>query len=211
MATEDVLASWELPQIPQVLQTVKEAFPTLEVFPPENERFAAFTHFQRRDLRVVILGQDPYIHLGEAHGLAFSVPNGCKMPPSLRNIFKELERAYGVKRTATDLTDWARQGVLLLNTALTVREGCSGSHSKLWFPYMHHFMKRLGEESTGVVFMLWGNHAQSYRHLINEEANLVLTWTHPSPLSRKSFVGCDHFETANRYLQGRGKERITWC
>jgi len=209
---DDNLASWELPPIPEhMLSVAKERYPSLEIFPSEADRFAAFKHFPKQDLRVVILGQDPYIHAGEANGLAFSVPNGCKMPPSLRNVFKELERAYGVKRTATDLADWATQGVLLLNTALTVQEGLSGSHAKIWSSFMHHFMKRLGEESTGVVFMLWGNHAQSYRHLINESVNMVLTWSHPSPLSRKTFVGCDHFETANCYLQAQGKKRITWC
>lgn len=182
----------------------------LEILPPKEHVFAAFQSFDMKDLKVCILGQDPYINKGEAHGLAFSVPVGVKLPPSLRNVFKEMERSYGTWRTSSDLSDWSCQGVLLLNTALTVREGNSGSHAKIWKPFTEMLMRRIGSESQGVVFMLWGNHAQSYRDCIDESKNLVLTHTHPSPLSRRPFVGCEHFEKCNEYLSKQHKKTIQW-
>jgi uracil-DNA glycosylase len=135
------------------------------------------------------------------------------MPPSLRNVFAELAREYAPQTrlaTATSLVDWADQGVLLLNTALTVREGGSGSHMKMWQGFTTDLMRYLGQELENVVFLLWGAHAQSYRPLIDEKKNKVLIHSHPSPLSRQPFVGCGHFGTCNEWLLSRGRLGIQW-
>jgi uracil-DNA glycosylase len=177
---------------------------------PKNEDiFKAFTFFKEEDLKVVILGQDVYQNEGLANGLCFSVPNGYKIPPSLRNIFKELERTYGIKRTDTDLSDWARQGVLLLNTALTVKMNISGSHTKQWKNFTRDLIKYIGSFEH-IVFILWGNHAQSFIEYIDIDKNLVLTHTHPSPLSRKPFMGNNHFQLCNDYLEKTHKYSIKW-
>ena len=181
----------------------------LAILPEEKDMFNAFTLCPYEKLKVIILGMDPYIHKNEAHGLAFSVDKG-KMPPSLRNIFKEIHRCFGTMRTNTNLTDWAQQGVLLLNTALTVREGCSGSHTKIWRSFTHDIVKKLGETCSNCVFILWGKHAQEFEFLINGEQNLVLKHSHPSPLSRKPFVGNNHFILCNEYLRAHGKNEIMW-
>jgi uracil-DNA glycosylase len=181
----------------------------LTYYPNKNDILNAFKLCTFKNMKVVILGMDPYINEGEAHGLAFSVLEGKKMPPSLRNIFKELHRSYGVMRTKTDLTDWASQGVLLLNTALTVRQGSSGSHTNIWKYFTTEVVKRIGK-LKGIVFMLWGNHAQSFEHFIDTNNNLVIKHTHPSPLSRKPFLGNNHFILCNEYLLQHGKEEITW-
>ena len=184
---------------------------TLDIYPmPWANVFKAFTFVELDQVKCIILGQDPYINPGEAMGLAFSVPNGCKMPPSLRNVFKEIERCYGAFRTSTDLTDWAEQGVLLLNTALTVRQGCSASHSAIWKPFMQDAIKEMFDKMHGVVFMLWGNHAGEYAKYVDDKQNLVLKHTHPSPLSRKPFVGCNHFVECNRFLGDKGIQCIVW-
>jgi uracil-DNA glycosylase len=182
----------------------------LDIFPLKSDIFKCFTFFSFSDLRVVIIGQDPYINKGEANGLCFSVNTGCKMPPSLRNVFKELNRSYGTMRTNTDLTDWAKQGVLLLNTALTVREHKSASHAKLWKTFTNDLIRYIGQNSRNVVFMLWGLHAQSFRGLIDETCNLVLKHSHPSPLARVPFTGNNHFVLCNEYLQTKGYECIKW-
>lgn len=185
----------------------------LEILPPRRDIFKAFELFPLDELKVVIIGQDPYHRKGEAHGLCFSVPEGAKIPPSLRNVFKELAEAYGVVRKNPDLSDWARQGVLLLNTALTVREHSPGSHAGVWKDFTRAVVKAVGAGSGGgggVVFMLWGAHAQSFEDCIDSEKNLVLKHSHPSPLSRKPFVGCGHFVRCNEYLVGRGGVGIQW-
>lgn len=181
------------------------------IYPKVDNVFEAFRLCSLDDLKVVILGMDPYIHPGEAHGLAFSVAGKPKkMPPSLRNIFKELAREYGVTRRDMNLTDWAQQGVLLLNTSLTVRMGETGSHIKVWKDFMTEFMKWLGGHTRDVVFLLWGNHAIGFEKWIDKQHNLVLTHTHPSPLSRKPFVGNAHFTTCNAFLEERGKVGVLW-
>lgn len=182
----------------------------LLILPPKDNIFRCFSMFPLCDLKVVIIAQDPYINKGEAHGLAFSVEENCKMPPSLRNIFKELHRSYGVVRTKKHLDDWAQQGVLLLNTALTVREGVSGSHMKMWKPMMDDLVHHIGSTCKNVVFMLWGAYAQAYEHMIDASQNLVLKHSHPSPLARKPFEGNRHFELCNEYLQQKGKQAIKW-
>lgn len=186
----------------------------LEVFPSRENIFAAFNKFDQKDLKVVIVGQDCYHTPGMAHGLCFSVPGTCgKMPPSLRVIFKELEHEYGgPMRTETDLSDWANDGVLLLNCALTVRAHTAGSHLKYWKPVVDKLMTHIASKHSGIVFMLWGNFAQTYKDMIDTERNLVLEARHPSPLaaSKGPFVGNMHFTLANEYLVKHGKRAVTW-
>lgn len=178
--------------------------------PPRQHIFTAFQFFDIDQLRVVILGQDPYIRRGEAHGLAFSVISRKKMPPSLKNIFKELKRSYNVERTVTDLSDWAEQGVLLLNTALTTREQQSNAHAKIWKEFTKDLIIKINTISSNIIFMLWGNHAQSYEEYIDISKHHVLKHTHPSPLSRATFEGCGHFEKANEILQSSNIRPIKW-
>ena len=175
-----------------------------QVFPCVTDIFNAlnFTDFQ--EVKVVILGQDPYHGEGEAHGFSFSVPDGIKMPPSLRNILKELSSDLGVHRTQTDLTDWAKQGVLLLNTVLTVRANQPGSHSKIgWQQLTAHILKQLNSREDPVVFMLWGNYAQQAGKHLDETKHLVIRCAHPSPLSanRGGWFGTKPFSKANDFLE----------
>lgn len=180
------------------------------MYPPPHEVFHAFSLCKFEDIKVVIIGMDPYIKQNEAHGLAFSVRNGCTTPPSLRNIFKELKRSLGIDRKNTDLTDWAEQGVLLLNTALTVREGCSGSHTSIWKDFTKDVISQIGKSTKHCVYMLWGNHAQAFGQYIDSASNLILKHTHPSPLSRKPFEGNMHFVLCNEYLVNHDKTPIVW-
>lgn len=192
-----------------VFQTLAQE--SVDVYPPHPCIFNAFHHTNIADTRVVILGQDCYHGPGEANGLAFSVPDGVRTPPSLLNVFKELHREYPDSsiRKNTDLTDWAKQGVVLLNTALTVRHKSPGSHIALWKPFTTDLVIHLANSTRNVVYMLWGNHAISYVPYIDQLNNLVLTHTHPSPLSRKPFT-CGHFAQANEYLQKHGKRPVNW-
>lgn len=185
---------------------------SLEILPPKELIFNAFSHFHVKDCRVVIIGQDVYPTKGDGMGLCFSVPKGVRCAASLRNILKELEFGFGVKRTETDLTDWAQQGVLLLNTALTVREGCAGSHLKAWKPFTTEIIKYINDKLAGVVFILWGNHAHEYQKYVNKDKHHVLKGLHPSPLAARagSFVGCGHFQACNDILMGCGKTPIKW-
>lgn len=185
---------------------------TLEILPPKDLIFNAFSHFEVKDCRVVIIGQDVYPTKGDGMGLCFSVPKGVRCAASLRNILKELEYEYGVCRKDTDLTDWAEQGVLLLNTALTVREGCAGSHLKAWKPFTTEIIKYISLNLEGVVFILWGNHAQEYEKYIDKQKHRVVKGLHPSPLAARagSFVGCGHFKTCNELLHDMGKPQIKW-
>lgn len=182
----------------------------LEIYPPTDNVFAAFDHFNMKDLKVVLVGQDVYINKGEANGLCFSISSGSKCPPSLRNIFKELENEYGVYRDNMDLTSWAKQGVLMLNRALTVRQGQSMSHMKIWRPFTEDVLKFIAKEHTNLVYILWGKAAQQAANEVDESKNLVLTWSHPSPLSRQPFVGNNHFKLCNEYLVSVGKTPIQW-
>lgn len=182
----------------------------LELYPPPSDIFKAFELCKYNDLKVVIIGMDPYINKDEAHGLAFSVSKATTMPPSLRNIFKELRRSFNINRQNTDLTDWAKQGVLLLNTALTVRQGCSGSHTGIWKEFTRDLISKIGKATHNCVYLLWGNHAQAFEQYIDSTNNLILKHTHPSPLSRKPFEGNNHFVLCNDYLLKLGKPPITW-
>ncbi len=182
----------------------------LEILPPRERIFNAFNRFNMNDLKVVIIGQDVYPTKGDGMGLCFSVPRTNKCPPSLRNIFKELESEYSIKRTNFDLSDWADQGILMLNTALTVREGCAGSHIKIWKNFTRDIIEYISQNFDNIVYLLWGEHAISYSNLINDEKNCILTHSHPSPLARKPFVGCNHFKLCNIALQKFNKEEIQW-
>lgn len=183
----------------------------LDIVPPSHLIFNAFNMFDEKELKVCIIGMDPYIHKGEAMGLSFSVPREQKKcPPSLRNIFKELENEYNVRRTNTDLTDWAKQGVLLLNTALTTLETKTGHHMRIWKDFTEAIIKYIAHHHKQIVYILWGAHAQSFEHLIDPQQNLILKHSHPSPLSRKPFVGNQHFQKCNEYLKKNDLKEIQW-
>lgn len=200
------------------LKTVEEAVRKRRlqaaVFPRDEAVYRALDLTPLHQVKVVILGQDPYHGKGQADGLAFSVPEGVKCPPSLRNIFKEVARETGVQpgHVATDLARWARQGVLLLNTVLTVEEGKAASHSALgWQVITDAVIQAASDNGSNIAFLLWGNFAQSKRALINPERHLILEAPHPSPLSaHRGFIGCGHFTAANRFLASKGIKTIDW-
>lgn len=185
-----------------------------EIFPPRPFLALDLTPFA--SVKVVIVGQDPYHGPGQAEGLAFSVPNGVRVPPSLRNIKKELQRDLDIPMTQNgSLAIWARQGVLLINAILTVEKARPASHRKWgWETLTDEVIRTVSEKQSGIVFLLWGNFAQSKRHLIDEQKHLVLCANHPSPLSATRppvpFVGCGHFSKVNQWLIAHGEEPINW-
>ena len=183
-----------------------------KIFPPGSQIFKAFELTPVSQVKVVILGQDPYHGLGQAHGLSFSVPDGIPAPPSLKNIFKEIETDLGICMSGyPNLEKWARQGVLLLNAVLTVRSGEAASHSKIgWQEFTDAVIKYISDNCEGVVFMLWGNFARTKRDLIDHSRHHVLEAAHPSPLARGAFFGCRHFSQANNLLMASGKAPIDW-
>ena len=182
------------------------------IFPPGSQIFRAFDLTPMDQVKVVILGQDPYHGFGQAHGLSFSVPEGVPAPPSLKNIFKEIESDLGVQMSGyPNLEKWAQQGVLLLNAVLTVRSGEAASHSKIgWEQFTDAVIRCISDRCEGVVFMLWGNFARSKRDLIDRSRHHVLEAAHPSPLARGAFFGCRHFSQANSLLVSRGLAPIDW-
>ncbi len=183
------------------------------IYPQKREIFAAFQLVSPRDVKVVILGQDPYHGTGQAHGLAFSVPQGVAIPPSLNNIFKELNRDLKIDLPQTgNLMQWSKQGVLLLNSVLTVRANMAGSHSKLGWQYFTDLViGRLALNLSKIVFMLWGGYAQKKVRLIDVEKHRILLAPHPSPLSvYRGFLGCGHFSEANKYLHQHYNSEINW-
>ena len=183
-----------------------------KIFPPGSQIFRAFELTPVSQVKVVILGQDPYHGLGQAHGLSFSVPDGVPAPPSLKNIFKEIESDLGIRMSGyPNLENWARQGVLLLNAVLTVRSGEAASHSRIgWTEFTDAVIKYISDNCEGVVFMLWGNFARSKRDLIDRSRHHVLEAAHPSPLARGAFFGCRHFSQANNLLAAQGMTPINW-
>ena len=191
---------------------VKQEYKNNSIFPPYNHIFDALKLTDYNEVKVVILGQDPYHGLGEAHGLSFSVRVGVRTPPSLRNIFKELEQDLGVKRTNTDLTDWAKQGVLLLNSILTVRQDHPLSHKdKGWEIFTDNIIKYLNQRLKPVIFILWGSFAKSKKALITNPQHIIIESPHPSPLSaNRGFFGSKPFSKANNYLKKLNKEPIKW-
>lgn len=194
---------------------VEDEYSKHTCFPQKDEIFNALKLTPPEKVKVVILGQDPYVGEGQAHGLAFSVKEEwAKFPPSLKNIYKEIGDDLEVPATGCNrnLTSWAEQGVLLLNTSLTVRAGESNSHSrKGWEIFTDAIIEYLGKNREHIVYLLWGNNAISKKHLINCDKNLVLTAAHPSPLSaNRGFFGCKHFSKTNNYLKENGLEEIKW-
>lgn len=183
------------------------------IHPPGPEIFSAFEHTPFDAVRVVILGQDPYHGPGQAHGLCFSVRPGVRVPPSLDNIFKEIQRDLGIARPDHGcLTPWADRGVLLLNSVLTVETGRAASHQgKGWEGFTDAAIDALNREREGLVFLLWGSYAQRKGQLIDTARHCVLSSVHPSPLSaHRGFIGCGHFSAANRYLEAHGQAPIDW-
>ncbi|PZX17864.1 uracil-DNA glycosylase [Breznakibacter xylanolyticus] len=192
---------------------VNHEYRTEEVFPPEGFVFNAFNLCPLAQTRVVILGQDPYHDVNQAHGLCFSVNEGVKVPPSLVNIYKEIEADLGRQCPASgNLERWARQGVLLLNATLTVRAHKAGSHQKKgWEQFTDAVIRLLASEKENLVFLLWGNYAIKKTQLIDASRHCILTSVHPSPLSaHRGFFGCRHFSKTNGYLKEKGLEEIEW-
>ena len=184
-----------------------------KIFPAGNNIFNAFNQTSFGNVKVVILGQDPYHGSGQAMGLSFSVPEGIKPPPSLVNIFKELKSDIGLPiPTSGDLTPWAKQGVLLLNAVLTVREDEPASHAKIgWMHFTDAVIKKLSDEKKGIIFLLWGKFAEQKQVLIDETKHFVLKAAHPSPFSAdKGFFGCKHFSKTNELLAKQGLQVIDW-
>lgn len=182
------------------------------IHPDLSSIFKAFEICNLKDVKVIILGQDPYHGRDQAMGLSFSVPKGLKIPPSLRNIFKEIMSDLNIEYPFHgDLTSWAKQGVLLLNSILTVEHQKPASHSKIgWEKFTDHVIKKLSTEKENLVFLLWGNFAIHKKNLIDERKHLILEAAHPSPLARNKFMGCRHFSKTNEYLLLHHKKPIEW-
>ena len=196
----------------ELFSWLEQEYATKTIFPPKEKVFNALNLVPVNSVKVVIIGQDPYHTMGQADGLAFSCHNGTPQP-SLRNIFKEITADLGYSMSSsTDLTPWAKQGVMLLNTSLTVIEHQPASHSnKLWHTFTTEIVKILNELNQPIVFMLWGNHAKSFLPLLNNSNHLVLQSAHPSPFSAHSgFFGCKHFSKCNNFLMQHGLTPIDW-
>ena len=182
------------------------------IFPPGSQIFKAFDLTPLDKVKVVILGQDPYHGYGQAMGLSFSVPDNVPAPPSLKNIFKEIESDLGIRMSGRpNLEGWAKQGVLLLNAVLTVRSGEPTSHSGIgWQEFTDAVIRTISDNTEGAVFLLWGNYARSKAPLIDRSRHLILEAAHPSPLARGAFFGCRHFSKANEYLISQHKTPVNW-
>ena len=196
----------------QLRQFLKAEYSTRVIYPDMYSIFNALRYTAYEDVKVVIIGQDPYHEPGQAHGLCFSVQDGTPLPPSLKNIYKELWDDLGVSRTSGCLTDWAKQGVMLLNAVLTVRQGQAGSHAgKGWETFTDHVIELLNDREDPIVFLLWGGYARKKKTLITNPAHKVLEAAHPSPLSAyNGWFGCRHFSKANAILGTWGKSPIIW-
>ena len=212
---KQVLApEFEKPYFPQLIQFVKQEYSQNTCYPPGSHLFSAFDHAHFHDVKVVILGQDPYHGPQQANGLCFSVADGIALPPSLQNIFKELQTDVGTQPpTSGNLERWARQGVLLLNATLSVRAHQAGSHQgKGWEQFTDAVVSKLSAAREGLVFLLWGGYAKRKGAKIDTSKHLVLTSGHPSPLSanRGYWFGNKHFSKTNKYLEDNQKEPINW-
>ena len=206
----DVLSSDSAQELTTFISREREQF---AVYPPDDQVFAALSYFSPTDTSVVILGQDPYHEHGQAHGLSFSVQPNIAIPPSLRNIFAERENDIGLKPPVHGtLTQWAQQGVLLLNTSLTVREGVAGSHAKKgWEAITDQIIRTVNDNTERCVFILWGAHAQAKKKLITQGHHAILEAPHPSPLSAyRGFFGSSPFSRTNALLQEAGRAPIDW-
>ena len=210
---EVLQTEFDKPYFENLVGFVKQEYASNTIFPPAGQIFNAFNTCPFNNVKVVILGQDPYHGLGQAHGLCFSVNDGIQFPPSLQNIFKEITSDLGIPAPKTgNLTRWAEQGVLLLNATLTVRASQAGSHQgKGWEEFTDAVIKTISEKAENVVFILWGSYAIKKKSLINASKHCILTAPHPSPLSSyRGFFGCKHFSQTNTYLTSKGKTPIEW-
>lgn len=210
---EELADEWTKEYFIQLTDFVRNEYATKQIFPPGKQIFAAFDATPFRDVKVVILGQDPYHDVGQANGLCFSVNAGIPFPPSLRNIFQEIHDDIGSPIPQDgDLTRWARQGVLLLNATLTVEAHRAASHQRHgWEQFTDQVISHISMHRNNIVFILWGSYAISKRALIDENKHLVLTSVHPSPLSAyRGFFGNKHFSKTNNYLIAHGKSPIEW-
>ncbi|AEC18085.1 uracil-DNA glycosylase [Gallibacterium anatis] len=203
------------PYFQHILQQVQQQRDSGKIiYPPKADVFNAFRYTEFDQVKVVILGQDPYHGPNQAHGLAFSVRPNVQIPPSLQNIYKELSQDIAGFQIPNHgyLVDWAQQGVLLLNTVLTVEQGKAHSHANFgWETFTDHVIATLNQHTQGLVFLLWGSHAQKKGQFIDRQKHCVLTAPHPSPLSaHRGFFGCHHFSSTNQYLIKQGKTPINW-
>ena len=220
MYLQNLSKSWQLilqkeckkPYFLELLRFLESEKSKNTVFPKETDVFKAFELTPFEAIKVVIIGQDPYHGLNQAHGLSFSVTKNSKIPPSLKNIFKELQSDLGISMPLYgDLSHWAKKGVLLLNATLTVREGLPGSHQKKgWETFTDAVIKNISEEKEQVVFLLWGNYAKTKAELIDATKHLILEAAHPSPLARGAFFGSKHFSKTNAYLISNNRTPIKW-
>ena len=211
---DNILADeWEKPYYKKLRAFLKTEYSTQKIYPDMHDIFNALKYTSFEDTRVVIIGQDPYPGYGQAHGLCFSVKQGVTPPPSLKNIFKELNSDLGIPiKSHGELTDWARQGVLLLNAVLTVREGQPTSHKDMgWETFTDRVIGELNRKTTPVVFLLWGAYAQKKAEIITNPIHKKLISVHPSPLSAsRGFLGCKHFSKTNEILTENGLDAIKW-
>ncbi|MEO5603079.1 MAG: uracil-DNA glycosylase [Cyclobacteriaceae bacterium] len=201
------------PYFKELIEFIKHEYKHQTIYPAGIDIFKAFDRCDFSDVKVVIIGQDPYHGQGQANGLCFSVHQGVRIPPSLVNIFKEIRNDLNKPIPASgDLERWASQGVLLLNATLTVRASTPGSHqNKGWETFTDAVIKKLSDEKEGIVFLLWGAYAQKKGEVIDRNKHLVLMSAHPSPFSAdRGFFGCRHFSKTNQYLAGKGKVEIDW-
>jgi len=197
----------------ELFSWLEKEYATKTIFPPKEKVFNALNLVPVNDVKVVIIGQDPYHEPGQAHGLSFSVEEGVNLPPSLQNIYKEINSDLGVPISKSgNLTCWAKQGVLLLNTVLTVRRGQANSHqNKGWETFTSKIIELLNNRETPIVFMLWGNSAKKIGEKITNTNHFILKSAHPSPLSAyNGFFGCKHFSKANEFLKNKGFNEIDW-
>ena len=206
----DVISSNKMQELEKFLV---EEYSEYTIYPKKEDIFTALNLTPYNDVRVVIIGQDPYHEPNQAHGLAFSVLDGIKLPPSLKNIYKEIEMDLGILMSGSgNLTSWAKQGVLLLNNVLTVREHEANSHKgKGWEYFTDKIVEKLNEREEQIIFIFWGNNAKSKQKLITNTNHIVLTAPHPSPLSAyHGFFGCKHFSKINELLRKNNKIEINW-
>lgn len=212
---DEILKSeWSKPYYGELREFLKEEYRTKRIYPPMNDIFNALKYTSYSDTRVVIIGQDPYHGYGQAHGLCFSVKKGVEPPPSLKNIFKEIKSDLGITEPEHfgELTSWAKQGVLLLNTVLTVREGSPNSHKgRGWEKVTDRIISELNSKKTSIVFLLWGRNAVEKAKIIDNPIHKKLITVHPSPLSAyNGFFGCKHFSKTNEILKFSSQKPIDW-
>ncbi len=209
---EQLAAEFEQPYFKKLVTFLEQEITTQTIYPPQHLIFNAFEQCHSEEVKVVIIGQDPYHGVGQANGLCFSVNDGITIPPSLKNIFKEIQADLGIAIPPSgNLERWAKQGVLLLNTILTVRANQPASHRhRGWEPFTDAVIQLISAKPESIVFLLWGKDAQQKGKLIDNSKHYILQSAHPSPLSCRKFFGNQHFSKANRYLQQQGKTPINW-